>query len=71
LAPEIVRNEAFKKCDEEKWDECLKDLNRAARVDPEGDHTGAVRDARTKAADGRVRQLLEEKKRMLQRSGQP
>jgi hypothetical protein len=42
-------------CAERRWDECEKALNRAARLDPEGDRGTAVRALREAIAGGRPR----------------
>jgi DNA-directed RNA polymerase specialized sigma24 family protein len=51
LPPEVIRNEGIEKCDNGRLDECLINLDRAARADPAGDRTPDVQAWRKRAAD--------------------
>jgi DNA-directed RNA polymerase specialized sigma24 family protein len=59
LPPDIIRNEGFKRCNEEKWEECLALLERADRADPAGDRA-AVGAARNKALRALKEKALKE-----------
>lgn len=46
-----LRNEALRKCDEEQFQECLRLLDEAARIDPKGDKEPTIANARWRAME--------------------
>lgn len=46
------RSDALERCREQKWQECIDGLNRAGQMDPEGDFSAEVQNARKAAAEG-------------------
>jgi hypothetical protein len=49
---EALREEATKACDRHDWSLCLKKLDEARDIDPQGDKTQVVRDLRERATKG-------------------
>jgi hypothetical protein len=49
------RRVAAQACQERKWDDCAKALDRAAEADPEGDHAAQVKRLREMVAAARGR----------------
>ena len=48
-APQLLRD-AFRACDDERWNECLAGLDAARKLDPRGDSAERVQQARAAAS---------------------
>jgi hypothetical protein len=47
---QVLRHEALDACQKEQWQNCLDTLERAKQLDPKGDETSAVQEARAGAS---------------------
>ena len=52
VAAADIRRDAVAECDARRWDECLADLDRARALDPAGDETRPMQEARKQAIAG-------------------
>lgn len=55
----VLRKEAFAACEAGRWEQCEARLDFASELDPAGEHTTQVQQARTRVNDGRELQLRE------------
>ena len=55
VSPQTIRTQALQACGQHRWGECLDGLDQAAQLDPEGDESADVQEARTEAQLAAVR----------------
>jgi RNA polymerase sigma factor (sigma-70 family) len=55
VTPQAIRKKALQACGQHRWGECLDGLDQAAQLDPEGDESADVQEARTEAQLAAVR----------------